>query len=236
MNLKSFLALTLTVALCFTLSLPVAAQDDPSLNISYCEAVRAAVVTLYGEQPIIMDTHYAMPYMNLAQEKGLTGEIAQSEWNRSILQSELDALLGKITDTAQKDKAKTAINALIVTSVTMTKDAPIDMSGTPVFVRNGNVMVPVRKVGEALGYTVTWDAAQPTKVKLDDGVTKTTVTIGEDSYYMASSQAIGMTQPKPLGTATMLVDGYTYVPAAMFHVLNLDWTVTVTNGVLNISR
>ena len=238
MKAKSFLSLLLTAALCFTLALPAVAKDDMvtdnNCNISYCEAVRAAVVTLYGEQPQLMDVHYAMPYMNLAKEKGLIGDIPQTEWNHQIMQSELNALLTKITDADQKAKVSSAIEQLIVNTITVKEGAALDLTGTPVFVRNGNVMVPVRKVGEALGYTVTWNGANPYEVKLDDGVTKTTVTIGEDSYYMASSQAVGLTQAKPLGTSPMLVDGYTYVPVAMFHVLNTQRVITVTEGVLTL--
>ena len=40
-------------------------------------------------------------------------------------------------------------------------DRQLDLAGLPTapYAENGTVMVPLRKVGEALGYRVSWDAA-----------------------------------------------------------------------------
>ena len=97
----------------------------------------------------------------------------------------------------------------------------------------GNVMIPLRKVAEALDFTVSWDQARRT-ASLDNGLVKTKVQIGYDGYYMQSSQAIGLTPVTGLGAAPRLCDGSTYVPARMFEILfsNPD-LITVEDGVLN---
>lgn len=90
---------------------------------------------------------------------------------------------------------------------------------------HGNLMVPLRHIAEALGFTVTWDEDSQS-AHLDDGTVNTTVTIGLDSYYMASSQAIGMSAPTALGQAPLLIGGNTtYVPATLFGLLacNMDY-------------
>lgn len=79
-------------------------------------------------------------------------------------------------------------------------------------------MVPLRAVAEKLGFKVVWDEAEQ-GIRLDDGETNTEVYIGKDTYYMASSKAIGMSAPTALGAAPELKDDKTYVPADMFEIL-----------------
>lgn len=80
---------------------------------------------------------------------------------------------------------------------------------------NGFLTLPLRAVAEAFGFQVTWNGEERS-VFLDDGVVKTTLFIGEDSYFKASSQAIGLTQAFQLGLAPTIVDSRTYVPASFF--------------------
>ena len=79
----------------------------------------------------------------------------------------------------------------------------IDFAKDAPFEENGTVMVPVRKTAEALGFTVTWDG-EHNGVKLDNGEVNTIIYIGTDSYYTASSTAIGMSAPESLGAAPVL--------------------------------
>lgn len=95
----------------------------------------------------------------------------------------------------------------------------LDLTGKYPYLENEVFMVPVRPVAEALGYTVTWSAEYPDEIKLDNGTVKTTVTIGEDLYFMASSAAIGMSKPSPLGAAPVAADRVTYVPMGLFTLL-----------------
>ena len=80
---------------------------------------------------------------------------------------------------------------------------------------NGFLTLPLRAVAEAFGFQVTWNGEERSDF-LDDGVVKTTLFIGEDSYFKASSQAIGLTQTFQLGLAPTIVDSRTYVPASFF--------------------
>lgn len=104
------------------------------------------------------------------------------------------------------------------------------------FTENGVIMVPVRKTAEALGFTVTWDGEHE-GVKLDNGEVNTIIYIGTDSYYMASSTAIGMSAPESLGAAPVLKDSVTYAPADLFGVLycNKD-AVKVDGNLITISK
>lgn len=96
---------------------------------------------------------------------------------------------------------------------------------------NGIEMVSLREVSEKLGFSVTWNAKENT-IYLDDGIMNTTLTVGVDSYYAASSNAIGMTAPESLGSAPVLIDGKVYVPAKMFIALlgNTENAVVTSNG------
>lgn len=95
----------------------------------------------------------------------------------------------------------------------------LDLTGKYAYIENEVVMVPVRAVGEALGYTITWTAEHSTEVRLDNGTVKTTVILGEDLYSMASSTMIGMSKPSPLGAAPVAEKGVTYVPMDLFELL-----------------
>lgn len=86
------------------------------------------------------------------------------------------------------------------------------------FGQNGHVMVPLRTVAERLGFEVIWDSSIQ-GVYLDDGDVKTRVLLGQDSYFKASSKAIGMTQSFQFGAKTVLVEDVTYVPVELFNLL-----------------
>ncbi len=96
-----------------------------------------------------------------------------------------------------------------------------------------NVMLPVRAVAEKLGFSVVWDEERM-GVKLDNGEVNTVIYIGEDNYYMASSQAIGMSAPCKLGAAPVLVNDKTYAPAGMFDVLYCKKVVSAKDGAVLI--
>ncbi|NCB42094.1 MAG: copper amine oxidase N-terminal domain-containing protein [Clostridia bacterium] len=80
-------------------------------------------------------------------------------------------------------------------------------------------MVPLRSVAEGLGFTVIWNGNEQS-IFLDNGIVKTTLYIGQDSYFKASSKAIGLTQNFSLGKAPVLIENTTYVPASLFDFLN----------------
>ncbi len=102
-------------------------------------------------------------------------------------------------------------------SVTI-QDKAIQLGSKNPIDQKGLLMLPLRAVAEDLGFKVTWNGKDQS-ILLNDGTVKTTLYIGDDSYFKASSQAIGLTQNFRLGVAPMLVGNSTYVPAALFNLL-----------------
>lgn len=109
----------------------------------------------------------------------------------------------------------------------------LDLGGDTVYELNKHMMVPLRAVAEKLGFKVEWDGENQ-GISLNNGEVKTIVYIGEDSYYMSSATAIGMSAPTPLGAAPVLKNGTTYVPADMFNILYCDDVVSVKDNVITI--
>ncbi len=97
----------------------------------------------------------------------------------------------------------------------------------------GHWMVPLRQTAEKLGFTVTWNGADGT-IDLDNKVVNTRITLGEDQYYMASSFAIGMSAPGPLGAAPELKDDLTYVPVELFALLQCGYVNE--NGTVSLTK
>lgn len=88
------------------------------------------------------------------------------------------------------------------------------------------VMIPIRAVAEALGFTVGWDSGRVTLTKSPVYVT---FAIGEDSYTFAK------TAPMQIGQAPELVNELTYVPDTFFStILEADITVA-QNGEITIN-
>ncbi len=96
---------------------------------------------------------------------------------------------------------------------------PLERNGTAV-AADVPVMVPLRAVAEALGFTVTWNG--------DSSV----ITIGEDRYQAVTSieGAVGATGPLQLGAPPYVIHGTTYVPLKLFDVLLGSGAVTLDGG------
>lgn len=92
--------------------------------------------------------------------------------------------------------------------------------------KNGHVLVPLRQTAQTLGFSVKWDNASK-MIHLDNGSVKTSLTLNDNAYYKASSQAIGLTQNFTLSSAPTLVNGTSYVPAALFNLLYSDNSAVV---------
>lgn len=85
---------------------------------------------------------------------------------------------------------------------------------------NGGYLVPVRSLGEYLGYTVEWHPAD-NSVTLESGAMHATLTLGVNSYQAVTSLEgmVGMTAPFSLAAAPYAVNGVTYAPLELFVVL-----------------
>ena len=110
-----------------------------------------------------------------------------------------------------------------------------DLPAGGVYTEGKNIMLPLRSVAEKLGFKVEWDG-ETQSVSLDNGEVNTKIRIGEDSYYMASSKAIGMSAPTALGAAPVNKNGTTFVPAEMFNILNCGEAFTVENNVITFKN
>ena len=72
----------------------------------------------------------------------------------------------------------------------------LDLGENAVYVSDGHLMISLRAVAEKLGFTVTWDA-EYRGIALDNGTVNSKIAVGEDSYFAASSFAIGMSTLRP---------------------------------------
>lgn len=104
-----------------------------------------------------------------------------------------------------------------------------DTVNAPLYKEEKITMLPLRLTAEKLGFTVEWNEENQ-EIKLDNKEVNTIVYIGTDSYYMASSTAIGMSAPTALGAAPVLKNDLTYVPADMFKILLTDPDAVKENG------
>lgn len=97
------------------------------------------------------------------------------------------------------------------------------------------VMVSLRAVAEALGFTVTW---QDGSILVDNGIVHTTLTVGVDRYQLVTSieGLVGMSAPFSLGAAPYVQDGVSYVPLNLFHALlgNRKDAITMEGGTIQI--
>ena len=104
----------------------------------------------------------------------------------------------------------------------------IDLGGLkPHLAANGQTMVPLRVVAEAMGYTVSWNK-EANLAELSRGAHWVTVKLGADAYTFARMA------PMPLGTASEVIAGRTFVPVNFFSEL-LPYRAAVNDkGVLEI--
>ena len=107
-------------------------------------------------------------------------------------------------------------------------------SNQEIYTFKKHIMVPVRLVAEKLGFKIEWNESEQS-ISLDNGIVKTSITIGIDSYYMSSSFAIGMSTPTPIGVAPTIKGSVTYVPVDMFKILLGEDNVKIDNNVININ-
>jgi len=105
----------------------------------------------------------------------------------------------------------------------------LDLGSLTPYEKNGNVMIPLAKVAEKLGFKVEWLGDEEC-VKLDNGEVYTKLHINEDNYYMASSTMIGMSAPTSLGVAPEIKGDRTYVPAKLFTILYCNENAVKVNG------
>ena len=124
--------------------------------------------------------------------------------------------------------------ALIGSDERITYEYPLEVNGGELDI-TVPVMVPLRTVAEALGFTVTWNGDGT--VSIDSGLMHSTIAIGADSYQAVTSLegAEGATGPLQLGAAPYVVDGCTYVPLKLFDILLGNGAVTLDGGKIAVN-
>nr|WP_307990799.1 copper amine oxidase N-terminal domain-containing protein [uncultured Niameybacter sp.] len=195
-------------------------QINMMIPITRAEFITVLVQSITGvdQFPPIMDTHYAMPYMQRAEDLGLINLEMYSikTWSEIMSFEEKSELLSKAMKLENVDMAKVyeAFNQVLIHQVTV-DDGNVDLKGQLPTLYKGKVMLPLRTVAEAMGFKVKWDGKNYRAV-LSNGKIQSNVEIGFDSYTYESMNAIGMSAPFSAGVAPMLVDGSVYVPSAYF--------------------
>lgn len=89
------------------------------------------------------------------------------------------------------------------------------------------VMVPLRRIGEALGYSVDWDASTCAITIEDTYIQKATLFNGTaDVVFDGKLEIINMSRKVENSAKTVIHEGHTYVPAEFFgeffNIVNID--------------
>lgn len=104
----------------------------------------------------------------------------------------------------------------------------LDLSGLPCapYREGETVMVPLRKIGEALGYKVGWDA-QTGAITIDDAyIQKATLYNGSaKAVFEGHLQIINMSREIENSVKTVIHKGHTYVPLEFFQEFLNDTAV-----------
>lgn len=98
----------------------------------------------------------------------------------------------------------------------------------------GDVLIPLRAVGEALGYDITW---QPDRqaAHLEMSIASMDFPLGQSTYYRKGKlQVINLDMDYPMDDAPVLINGVTYVPAKIFEEFLNDVTVDAGNRTVTI--
>lgn len=93
----------------------------------------------------------------------------------------------------------------------------IDLETAAVYCDSGVVMVPLRKVGEALGYKVDWDS-QTGEITIDDEYIQYAALYGgsREAVFKGRLKVINMSRTIENERATTILDGVAYVPLKFF--------------------
>lgn len=124
----------------------------------------------------------------------------------------------------------------VITYVIMVNDQILDLSNLPLapYEEGGAVMVPLRKISEALGYKVDWNS-ETAMITIDDGYIQKAVLFNKTATvtFEGRLQVINVSREIENVVETTIHDGCTYVPLEFFVEFFND--VTVENMTIKIS-
>lgn len=110
-------------------------------------------------------------------------------------------------------------------------EQPLDLRDLPYapYKEGSTVMVPLRKIAEALGYQVSWDSDTGAITVEDTYVQKATLFDGtEKVVFEGKLQIINMSREVENAVKTVIHDGCAYVPLEFFQEFFNDTTVEGT--------
>lgn len=88
---------------------------------------------------------------------------------------------------------------------------------SPPYKEGGTVMVPLRKIGEALGYKVAWNPESQTILMDDEYIQKAALHDGTAAVIFGGRlQVIDLSREVEYPVKTVIHRGYTYVPMELF--------------------
>ena len=112
----------------------------------------------------------------------------------------------------------------------------LDLSGLPCepYYEGTTLMVPLRLIAEALGYTVSWNAVSGAITVDDDYIQDVTLYDGSAAAAFSSHlKVIDMSRELELEQRVRVIKGYTFVPLAFFSEFFND--VSCANGVIAVA-
>lgn len=112
----------------------------------------------------------------------------------------------------------------------------LDLSGLPCepYYEGTTLMVPLRLIAEALGYTVSWNAVSGAITVDDDYIQAVTLYDGSAAAAFSSHlKVIDMSRELELEQRVRVIKGYTFVPLAFFSEFFND--VSCANGVIAVA-
>ncbi|WP_293988953.1 copper amine oxidase N-terminal domain-containing protein [uncultured Megasphaera sp.] len=102
----------------------------------------------------------------------------------------------------------------------------MDPADGAVLQKNDVVMIPLRKVAEQLGYTVTWDPDDQS-VRVEMNIAYIIVKPGEDWYErIGTIKKVNLNHIFQYGAGPINVNGTMYVPAQLFEAFYNNVTIT----------
>lgn len=114
------------------------------------------------------------------------------------------------------------------------RELPLDDLPIAPYTEGETAMVPLRKIAEALGYTVTWDYDTQTITVDDDYIQKATLKNQScEAVFEGHLKVIDMSRTIENTQKTVIRDGYTYVPLAFFEEFLND--TSFENGIISVS-
>ncbi len=108
-------------------------------------------------------------------------------------------------------------------------NAALNLGNMMIVEKNGKYLIPLKVVSSALGFNLKWEG-KTKSARIDDGAVKTTITVGKDAYYKASSKAIGLTNTFLYGAAPEIINGSLYVPTDLFKLIYSNEEIVRVSG------